>query len=78
MRFESLPIGKASGPDDISNPVLKELADQIAIPLTSIFNQSTADGKIPEDWKETHVSPVPKSGDLSLTSNYRPISLLIK
>ena len=74
--LKSLPIGKASGPDDISNRILKELADQIAIPLTSIFNQSIADGKVPKDWKEAHVSPVPKSGDLSLTSNYRPISLL--
>ena len=74
--LKSLPVGKASGPDGISNRVLKELADQLAMPLSLLFNQSIEDGKIPADWKEAYVSPVPKSGDLSLSSNYRPISLL--
>ena len=74
--LKSLPVGKASGPDGISNRVLKELADQIAMPLSLLFNQSIVNGKIPADWKEAYVSPVPKSGDLSLSSNYRPISLL--
>ena len=72
-------ITKASGPDGtcISYRVLKELADQIAIPLTLLFNQSIVDGKLPKDWKDAHVSPVPKSGDLSLSPTYRPIKLLI-
>ena len=74
--LKSLPVGKASGPDGISNRVLKELADQMAMPLSLLFNQSIEDGKIPADWKEAYVSPVPKGGDLSLSSNYRPISLL--
>ena len=69
-------MGKASGPDGISSRVLKELADQMAMPLSLLFNQSIEDGKIPADWKEAYVSPVPKGGDLSLSSNYRPISLL--
>ena len=31
---------------------------------------------MPLDWKKSNVSPVPKSDDTSLPSNYRPISLL--
>ena len=37
--------------------------------------QSLALGEAPESWKRSHVFPVPKSGDLSLISNYRPIAL---
>ena len=36
--LKSLPVGKASGPDGISNRVLKELADQLAMPLSLLFN----------------------------------------
>ena len=44
LALKSLPIGKASGPDEISNRVLKELADQLATPLCSILiNQFKTD-----------------------------------
>ena len=33
-------------------------------------------GIVPSSYKEANVYPVPKTGDLSLVSNYRPISLL--
>ena len=55
---------------------LKELADQLATPFCSIFNQSIHDGRVPEIWKKAHVSPIPKMGDKSLVSNHIPISLL--
>ena len=74
--LKSLPIGKASGPDGISNRVLKELADELAAPLCSVFNQSIHDGCVPKIWKLAHVSPIPKKEDRSLVSNHRPISLL--
>ena len=74
--IKSLPVGKAVGPDGVSNRILKELADQIGEPLTCLFNQSLAKGLVPEDWKKSHVSPIPKNDDTSLPSNYRPISLL--
>ena len=37
---------------------------------------SIASGKLPTDWKSSLVVPIPKKGDLSDPSNYRPISLL--
>ena len=74
--LKSLPIGKASGPDDINNRVLKELADQLATSFCSIFSQSIHDNRVPEIWEKAHVSPFPKTEDRSLVSNHRPISLL--
>ena len=50
--LKSLPVGKAVGPDGISNRILKELANQIGEPLTCLFDQSLAKGLVPEDWKK--------------------------
>ena len=44
LALNALPIDKASGPDDINNRVLKELADQQTTPLGPPFNQSIHDG----------------------------------
>ena len=74
--LKSLPLGKAAGPDGVSNRILIELAEKIAEPLTSMFNQSLANSCIPRTWKIANVSPVPKNNDLSLPSSYRRISLL--
>ena len=71
-----LPIGKAAGPDGVSNRILKELSEQIAEPLTSLFNESLTKSCIPQAWKIANVSPIAKNDDPSLPSNYRPISLL--
>ena len=74
--MKNLPLGKASGPDEVNNRVLRELADELHIPLCRLFNKSLTDGIVPESWKEAHVTAVFKKGDPSLASNYRPISLL--
>ena len=74
--LKSLPTGKAVGPDGVSNRILKELAEKIHVPLTRLFNHSLSKSCVPLDWKKSNVSPVPKTDDTSLPSNYRPISLL--
>ena len=71
-----LPTGKASGPDGLSNRLLRELSNELAQPYQCLFNQSIRMGTVPSSYKEANVSPVPKKGDLSIVSNYRPISLL--
>ena len=63
--LKSLPLGKAAGPDGVSNRILKELADIISLPFFDLFNQSLALGEVPESWKRSDVTPVPKSCDLS-------------
>jgi len=41
-----------------------------------LFNLFIQSGKVPTEWKQSLVVPVPKSYDLSSPNNYRPISLL--
>ena len=74
--LKALPIGKATGPDGINNCILRELAHELSPPLCSLFNQSLILGIVPDIWKEAHVCPIPKGGDRTAVSNYRPISLL--
>ena len=64
-----LPTGKASGPDGLSNRLLRELSNELAKPYQCLFNQSIRMGTIPSSYKEANVSPVPKKDDLSIVSN---------
>ena len=72
----NLLTDKATGPDGISARLLKECSNEIAPSLTALFNKSLSLGKVPQEWKEANVVPVPKKGDIHEISNYRPISLL--
>ena len=74
--MNKLDVNKANGPDGISAFMLKATARSIASPLAQLFNISLASGKFPEMWKIASIVPIPKSGDKSDPSNYRPISLL--
>jgi len=67
---------KANGHDDISALMLKRTALSIAPIVTELFNISISHGVLPQDWKTARVSPIPKSGDNTNPSNYRPVSLL--
>jgi len=66
---------KASGPDNISGRVLKELHVQTAPILTMIFEKSLKTGITPTDWKHANVAPAFKKGEKYKPVNYRPISL---
>ncbi|MCG7883757.1 MAG: reverse transcriptase family protein [Candidatus Thiodiazotropha endolucinida] len=74
--LQTLKLGKSSGPDNINNRILKELAYPISKPLSDLFNYSLSRGSFPDTWKQANVSPLYKKDDPSLVSNYRPISLL--
>ena len=54
---------------------MKETASQISKPLTTLFNQSTKDSIISNEWKLGNAMPIHKAGSKHLVSNYRPISL---
>ena len=72
--LQARKVGKASGPDGISNRI--QLSNQLSLPFCSLFNQLLCTGVFPSPYKEANASPVPKKGDLSVLSNNRPISLL--
>ena len=72
----NLDPNKASGPDLISNKMLKQVAGAIAKPLQIIFNRSLRESVFPDIWKLGNLVPLFKKGDKSLAANYRPVSLL--
>jgi hypothetical protein len=67
---------KACGPDNIHGRVLKELNEQVASILTSIFSKSLKSGEIPKDWKHANVAPAFKNGEKYKAVHYRPITLI--
>ena len=73
--LQNLVTTKASGPDEIPNRILKELASEISPLLTALFNQSLNTGQHPKDWKTANISPIYKKDDRHTASNYRPVSL---
>ena len=60
----------------MTNRILGELAYELSTPLCSLFNESLYTGRLPTSYKEANVCPVPKKGDHSIVSNFRPIALL--
>ena len=71
-----LPNKRSSGHDNISNILLKDIIDYIALALTEVFNKSMMTGEFPTVMKLAEVVPLYKSKEHSLEANYRPISLL--
>ena len=74
-KLKKLDVSKAQGPDKIPSKVLKELADNISVPLTKLFNKTLEKGVLPEDWKKAEVVAIFKKGTKSDPGNYRPVSL---
>ena len=73
--LNNLQIHKASGPDGLSARVLKECSSEIAPILALIFNESLAQGTVPDDWRQANVAPIFKKGETYDAANYRPVSL---
>lgn len=72
----NLDINKSTGTDNIGPKILKVSAPFIVSPLTYIFNRIIDSGIYPNILKNAKVSPIFKSGEKFLPTNYRPISVL--
>ena len=75
--INKLPNKNSKGHDDISDNMLKQLHTSIALPLTIIFNKSLTEGNFTDLMKLADIVPIHKSKEKFLTTNYRPISLLM-
>lgn len=73
--IKKLQYGKAPGPDGITKSQLTPDVNTTADILASIFQYSVDIGSLPSQWKLANIAPIFKSGDKSLPSNYRPVSL---
>ena len=74
--LESLKPNKATGCDSIPAKVLKIAADELAKPLTTLFNSRILNCVWPSDWKRGVWTPVYKKDDKNSKENYRPITVL--
>lgn len=72
----SVKIGKATGYDQISPKIIKEIKHEIAIPLTYLFNKTLSNGIYPDELKIAKIKPLFKTGDSTNCNNYRPIAIL--
>jgi len=66
---------KSMGPEGIHPRVLRELMEELAKPLSIIYQQSWLTGEVPDDWRLANVTPIYKKGWKEDPGNYRPLSL---
>lgn len=74
--INDLNINKSPGLDNIPCKVIKTIAEIIAKPLAFIVNKCIEEAIFPEIFKTAVVVTIFKSGDPTLPTNYRPISLI--
>jgi len=58
--LSKVKLNKSVGPDGISHKIIKELANFLAAPVTSIINSSLHQGTVPDQWKISRITSVPK------------------
>jgi len=63
--------------DGIHPRALRELAEELAKPLSIICQQSWLTGQVPDDWKLANVMPIYKKSQKEDPGNYRPVSLIL-
>lgn len=73
--LQDLNIHKCAGPDGIPGSLLRAIAETLAPPLTTLYNESLRRESFPSCWKDANIIPVYKKGDKSEPGHYRPIAL---
>ena len=76
-QLNKMKNGRSCGPDGIPTEALKQLGDWGVRQLTKIFNAIMQSGKMPDEWRESIITPIYKDkGDHMNCCNYRGIKLL--
>ena len=73
--IRSAKMSDSTGPDFVSNRMIKAAASVILIPLTILFRRVLSTGEIPSTWRTAIINPIPKgNSDSSRPKFTRPIS----
>jgi len=73
--LEKLRDDKAACADELVPRFLNLIKQELACPLTTLFQSIMICESVTDDWKEANVVLVYKGGSRNVASNYRPISL---
>ena len=74
-KIKGLKENKSPGADGISPRLLKEILDDISVPLAIAFYLSIQDGIVPREWKDATIILIFKKDIRCKSDNYRPVSL---
>jgi hypothetical protein len=66
----------AGGPDGIGNACIKKIWPYIRVPLKNLANHCLINGRLTDNFCTASIKLIPKKGDLTRITNWRPISLL--
>ncbi len=57
-KINNMKENKSVGVDGISPEILKEIVEQLSMPLAHVFNMSLHEGIVPLDWNEANIIPL--------------------
>ena len=69
-KLKKMKDNKSPGVDGISSKMLKEIAEEISVPLAIVFNLFIQEGIVPLEWKIANVVPIFKKGNRCKPENY--------
>jgi len=75
QKLEKLRDDKAAGADELVPRFLNLIKQELACPLTILFQSIMASESVPDDWKVANVVAIYKKGSRNVFTNYRLISL---
>ena len=74
--IRSLKLGKSGGPDGIIPEMVVNTIDEISEILLVLFNEILNTGSFPENWANSVLCPMYKSGSMNDPNNFRGIFLI--
>ena len=70
-----LDVSKATGPDGLGAFILKQLAKELALPLTILCRRILYEARWPQLWRMHYLAPVFKKASVYKPGNYRGVHL---